>query len=178
MSNQMYATTVMCVRKEGKVIMASDGQVTLGDMICKSNVNKVRSLDDGRVLAGFAGSVADSLILVSELEDTLRQYPNDLTRAVIELSKKWRGDRSFQRLDTSIVIANKDKILCVGGNGEVVEIEDEIVSIGSGSKFALAAGYALIYEEKLSAEDIVKKSMNIAAKLCVYTNEHLNIISL
>ena len=177
MKDKLEGTTILCVKKDNKVVMASDGQVTLGDMICKSTAKKVRLLSNGKVIAGFAGSVSDSLTFIHQLEEKLEKYSNDLMRSVIELSKDWRGDKYLRHLQTSMIVANKDCIMSLTGNGDALEVEDNISSVGSGSKFALSAAYALI-DTDMKAEDIVKKSMQIASNLCVYTNSNFTIESL
>lgn len=165
----MHGTTILCVRKGNKVVMASDGQVTMGDMVCKNTAKKVRLISKGSVVAGFAGSVADSLTFISRLEAKLEQYSGNLLRSVVELSKDWRSDKYLRHLETSLIVADKDSIISLGGNGEALEIDGDIASVGSGSKFALAAACALV-DGNMNAEEIVRKSMKIAGDLCVYTN--------
>lgn len=154
--------------------MASDGQVTLGDMVCKSSAKKVRSMSNGSVLVGFAGSVSDSLTFMSRLETKLTQYPNDLVRSVIELSKDWRSDKYLRHLETSMIVADSSIMMSIGGSGEAMEVEDDVASVGSGSRFALAAAYALESVE-MDAESIARKAMAVASRLCVYTNDSLTI---
>lgn len=176
--NDLRSTTILCVKKGGHVVMASDGQVTLGDMVCKPNANKVRKLSKGTVLVGFAGAVADCLTLVGRLEGKLEQYPKDLIRSVIELSKDWRADKYLKSLQASLVVADKSVIMFLGGNGEAMEVDDDVASVGSGSKFAISAAKALMEIESFSAEDVVRKSMKIASDLCVYTNNNLVVETL
>ncbi|MBL0725399.1 MAG: ATP-dependent protease subunit HslV [Alphaproteobacteria bacterium] len=171
--NNMHGTTILCVKKGKQLVIASDGQVTMGDMVCKDTAKKVRSIFNNNTIAGFAGSVADSLAFISRLESKLEQYSGDLVRSVIELSKDWRSDKYLRNLETSLLVADKDCIMSLGGNGEALEVDSNIASVGSGSKFALAAAYALI-DTDIEAYDIVKKSMGIASKLCVYTNNNLS----
>ncbi len=172
-----HGTTIICVRKGGKVIVAGDGQVSLGETVIKANARKVRSLGDGSVLAGFAGATADAFTLLERLEAKLEQYPRQLTRACVELAKDWRTDRYLRRLEAMMIVADKKTTLMLTGNGDVLEPEDGLAAIGSGGNYALAAAKALI-NTNAGAEEVARKSMAIAAEICVYTNSSLIIESL
>ncbi|OLL40848.1 ATP-dependent protease subunit HslV [Bartonella henselae] len=174
----MYGTTIITVRKGGKVVMAGDGQVSLGQTIMKGNARKVRRLGkSGAVVAGFAGATADAFTLLERLETKLEQYPDQLMRACVELAKDWRTDRYLRRLEAMMLVADKKITLALTGLGDVLEPEDGIMAIGSGGNFALSAARALI-DMDLDAETIARKAMNIAAKICVYTNDHFTIETL
>ncbi len=168
----MHATTIITVRKGGKVVIAGDGQVSLGQTIIKANARKVRPLGKGNVIAGFAGATADAFTLFERLEAKLEQYPDQLMRACVEMAKDWRTDRYLRRLEAMMLVADKKTSLCLTGNGDVLEPEEGIMAIGSGGNYALAAAMALL-DSKLSAEEIAKKAMKIASSICVYTNDHL-----
>jgi ATP-dependent HslUV protease subunit HslV len=166
-----HGTTILCVRRDGKVAMAGDGQVSLGQTIIKGNARKVRRIGaDGTVLAGFAGATADAFTLLERLESKLERFPNQLERACVELAKDWRTDRYLRRLEAMMAVADKSHSYTLTGNGDVLEPEDGLIAIGSGGNFALSAARALIDIPELSAEDIARKSMRIAAQICVYTN--------
>jgi ATP-dependent HslUV protease subunit HslV len=171
MSNEltMHATTILTVRKGGKVVIAGDGQVSLGQTIMKGNAKKVRRLSKGNVIAGFAGATADAFTLLERLENKLEQYPDQLTRACVELAKDWRTDRYLRRLEAMMLVADKSVSLALTGTGDVLEPEHGVMAIGSGGNYALAAARALIDTDK-SAEEIARKAMEIAADICVYTN--------
>jgi len=171
---QFDGTTIVSVRRDGSVAVGGDGQVTLGNTIMKGNARKVRRLADGRVLAGFAGGTADAFTLFELFEDKLTQYGN-LSRAAIELAKDWRTDRRLRRLEALLCVADKERSLVVSGNGDVIEPEDDVMAIGSGGPFAQAAARALLENSQLSAEQIVRKSLEIAAKICIYTNQHITV---
>ncbi|CDO46240.1 ATP-dependent protease subunit HslV [Bartonella henselae] len=174
----MYGTTIITVRKGGKVVMAGDGQVSLGQTIMKGNARKVRRLGkSGAVIAGFAGATADAFTLLERLETKLEQYPDQLMRACVELAKDWRTDRYLRRLEAMMLVADKKITLALTGLGDVLEPEDGIMAIGSGGNFALSAARALI-DMDLDAETIARKAMDIAAKICVYTNDHFTIETL
>ncbi|MCQ4160927.1 ATP-dependent protease subunit HslV [Roseomonas sp. GC11] len=165
-----HGTTILCVRKDGQVAMAGDGQVSLGQTVVKGNARKVRRIANGRVLAGFAGATADAFTLLERLEAKLERFPDQLERAAVELAKDWRTDRYLRRLEALLAVADKSRSLLITGNGDVLEPEDQIIGIGSGGNYALASARALIDIDGLSAEEIAKKSMTIAAGICVYTN--------
>jgi ATP-dependent HslUV protease subunit HslV len=174
MSNElsMHATTIVTVRKGGKVVIAGDGQVSLGQTIMKGNARKVRRIGkDGKVIAGFAGATADAFTLLERLEAKLEQYPDQLTRACVELAKDWRTDRYLRRLEAMMLVADKSVSLALTGNGDVLEPEDGVMAIGSGGNYALAAARALIDSDK-DAEEIARKAMQIASDICVYTNNN------
>ncbi len=168
----MHATTIITVRKGGKVVIAGDGQVSLGQTIIKGNARKVRPLGKGDVIAGFAGATADAFTLFERLEAKLEQYPGQLMRACVEMAKDWRTDRYLRRLEAMMLVADKNTSLCLTGNGDVLEPEEGVMAIGSGGNYALAAAMALS-DSKLSAEETAIKAMKIASSICVYTNEHL-----
>ena len=174
-NKSMHGTTILAVRKGNNVVVAGDGQVTLGNTIMKSNAKKVRRLADNKVIAGFAGATADAFTLFERLEAKLEQYPDQLSRACVELAKDWRTDKYLRRLEAMMAVADKKVSLIVSGTGDVIEPEDSLIGIGSGGPFALAAARALIDQEKLSAEDVAKKAMGIAAEICIYTNSNLTI---
>jgi ATP-dependent HslUV protease subunit HslV len=165
-----HGTTILCVRHAGKVAMAGDGQVTLGQTVIKGNARKVRRIGGGGVVAGFAGATADAFTLLERLEAKLERFPNQLERACVELAKDWRMDRYLRRLEAMLAVSDKDRSFTLTGNGDVLEPEDGVIAIGSGGNYALAAARALISVEGLSAEDIARRAMGIAADICVYTN--------
>jgi ATP-dependent HslUV protease subunit HslV len=166
---QFRGTTIVSVRRDGKVAMAGDGQVSMGNTIMKGNARKVRLLAGGKVIAGFAGGTADAFTLFELFEAKLEQYGN-LTRAAIELAKDWRTDRRLRRLEALLCVANEDASLIISGNGDVIEPEDDLMAIGSGGPYAQAAAKALLENTELGARDIVEKALGIAADICVYTN--------
>ncbi len=176
--SKIYGTTILAVRKNGKVAIAGDGQVSLGQTVLKSNARKIRKLGDGSIIGGFAGATADAFTLFERLESKLEQYPNQLMRACVELAKDWRTDKYLRRLEAMMIVIDKDVSLILTGNGDVLEPEDGIAAIGSGGNYALSAARALIDVKEISAEEIVKKSMKIASDLCVYTNNNLIIETL
>ena len=171
----MHGTTILAVRKGNTVVVAGDGQVTLGNTIMKSNAKKVRRLAGNKVIAGFAGATADAFTLFERLEGKLEQYPDQLSRACVELAKDWRTDKYLRRLEAMMAVADKKVSLIISGTGDVVEPDDNIIGIGSGGAYALAAARSLIDQEKLSAVDIAKKAMIIAAEICIYTNTKITI---
>lgn len=179
MSNDssMHATTIVTVRKGGKVVIAGDGQVSLGQTVIKHNAKKVRPLGKGGVIAGFAGATADAFTLFERLEAKLEQYPGQLTRAAVELAKDWRTDRYLRRLEALMIVADKSTTLVLTGNGDVLEPEQGIAGIGSGGNYALAAARALA-DTDLGAEEIARKAMAIAADICVYTNGNVTLEAL
>lgn len=174
-----HGTTILAVRKNGRTVIAGDGQVSMGPTIVKGAARKVRTLANGKVLAGFAGATADALTLIERLEAKLEQYPDQLARACVELAKDWRTDRYLRRLEAMLLVADRDTILTVTGVGDVLEPEYGVAAVGSGGNYALAAARALIDENtELGAEQIARKAMKIAADICVYTNGNLTIESL
>lgn len=178
MSEQKWrSTTILSVRKGGSVIVAGDGQVTLGATVMKSNARKVRRLGKGDVIAGFAGATADAFALFERLESKLEQHPGNLARACVELAKDWRTDRYLRRLEAMMAVSDAKTSLILSGTGDVVEPEDGLIGIGSGGPYALAAARALL-DLDLTAEQIARKAMKIAADICIYTNENIVIESL
>jgi ATP-dependent HslUV protease subunit HslV len=174
---QMEGTTIVSVRRDGIVAVGGDGQVTLGNTIMKSNARKVRRLADGKVIAGFAGGTADAFTLFELFEAKLTQYGN-LTRAAIELAKDWRMDRRLRRLEALLCVADAQKSLIISGNGDVIEPEDDLMAVGSGGPFAQAAARALLGNTELGAEAIVRKALEIAGSICIYTNRNIVIETL
>lgn len=169
-----HGTTIVAVRRDGAVAVGGDGQVTLGNTVMKGNARKVRRLYNDKVLAGFAGGTADAFTLFERFEGKLEKYGN-LTRAAIELAKDWRSDRYLRRLEALLLVADPEKIFVISGNGDVIEPDHDVAAIGSGGQFALAAARALIEGSSLGARDIVERSLNIAADICIYTNRNLLI---
>ncbi len=173
----MHATTIITVRKGGKVVIAGDGQVSLGQTVMKGNAKKVRRIGKGNVIAGFAGATADAFTLMERLETKLEQYPDQLTRACVELAKDWRTDRYLRRLEAMMLVADKSVTLALTGTGDVLEPEDGIMAIGSGGNYALAAARALA-DTKKDAEAIARRAMEIAAEICIYTNSNIVVETL
>jgi ATP-dependent HslUV protease subunit HslV len=173
-----HGTTVLCVRKNGKVVIAADGQVTLGNTVLKSNARKVRKLAGGTVIAGFAGATADAFTLFERLEAKLEQYPSQLTRACVELAKDWRTDRYLRRLEAMMAVADTSVSLLLSGTGDVLDPEDGLIGIGSGGSYALAAARALIDIPDIEAEAVARRALKIAADICIYTNENVTVESL
>jgi len=171
---QFRGTTIVSVRRNGKVAIAGDGQVSLGNTVMKGNARKVRQLAGGRVIAGFAGGTADAFTLFELFESKLEQYGN-LTRAAIELAKDWRTDRRLRRLEALLCVADKDNSFIISGNGDVIEPENSLMAIGSGGPYAQAAAQALLQNTDLEARDIVEKALLIAGEICVYTNQKITI---
>ncbi|MEE2932710.1 MAG: ATP-dependent protease subunit HslV [Pseudomonadota bacterium] len=171
----LHGTTILAIRRKNEIVMAGDGQVSFGQTIIKANARKVRRLGDGNVIAGFAGATADAFTLFERLEGKLEQYPSQLTRACVELAKDWRTDRYLRRLEAMMAVADKSVSLTLTGNGDVLEPEDGLIGIGSGGPFALAAARGLVHSSELGAEDIAKQALQIAAGICVYTNENILI---
>ena len=175
--DQYRGTTIVSVRRNGVVAVGGDGQVSMGNTVMKGNARKVRRLAEGRVLAGFAGGTADAFTLFELFEGKMEQYGN-LTRAAIELAKDWRTDRRLRRLEALLCVADSDTSLIISGNGDVIEPENDLMAIGSGGPFAQAAARALLENTELSAEDTVRKALEIAAAICVYTNENIIVETL
>lgn len=171
---QWHGTTILAVRKDGEVVIAGDGQVSMGDTVIKGNARKVRPLGDGSVIAGFAGATADALTLFERLEAKLEQHPGQLTRAAVELAKDWRTDRYLRRLEAMMAVADQEVTLVLTGTGDVLEPEDGVIGLGSGGNYALAAARALM-EQAMSAEDIARRAMAIAGDICVYTNSTITL---
>jgi ATP-dependent HslUV protease subunit HslV len=174
LADALHGTTILGVRKAGVTVIAGDGQVSTGATILKSNARKVRPLGDGKVIAGFAGSTADALALFERLEQKLERYPAQLSRACVELAKDWRTDRMLRRLEAMMIVADAREMLMLTGVGDVIEPEHQVVAVGSGGNFALAAARAL-YDHEAEAEKIARRAMDIAADICVYTNRNLTV---
>ena len=172
---QFKGTTIVSIRRYGKVALGGDGQVSLGNTIMKGNAVKIRRLYKDKVIAGFAGGTADAFTLFERFEAKLEQHNGQLTRAAVELAKDWRTDRMLRRLEALLAVADETSSLIISGNGDVIEPEDSLVAIGSGGPFAQAAGRALYENTELSAKEIVEKSLNIAASICIYTNTSISI---
>lgn len=173
---KIHATTIIAVIHNGQVAIGGDGQATMGNYVAKSNVKKIRKLHDGRVLAGFAGSTADAFTLIERFEEKLNSYGGNMKRAAIELAKDWRMDRFLRRLEAMLITVNKDELLVLSGTGDVLEPDNQIAAIGSGAMYAQSAALALKkHAPQMSAEDIVRESLNIAADICIYTNHNVVI---
>lgn len=172
------ATTVLAVRKDGLVAMGGDGQVTMGDTVVKGTARKVRTLLDGKILAGFAGAVADAFTLFEKLEEKLERYPANMPKAVVELAKDWRMDRYLRRLDALLAVADENHLFLVSGNGDVIEPDDDVVAIGSGGSYALAAARALKQHSDLPAKTVVRNALEIAGDICIYTNRDIVVLEL
>jgi ATP-dependent HslUV protease subunit HslV len=171
-----HGTTILCVRRDGHVAMAGDGQVSLGQTVVKGNARKVRRIGvGGAVLSGFAGATADAFTLLERLEAKLERFPGQLERACVELAKDWRTDRYLRRLEAMMAVADKDRTFTLTGNGDVLEPEDGVVGIGSGGNYALSAARALMTVDGLSAEEIARRAMKIASDICVYTNTNVTM---
>ena len=175
---EIRATTVLAVRRDGAVAMGGDGQVTMGDTVVKTSAQKVRTLRDGNILAGFAGAVADAFTLFEKLEEKLERFPANLTRAVVELAKDWRTDRYLRRLDALLLVADSEHLFLVSGTGDVIQPDDDVASIGSGGAYALAAARALTTNTELSAAEIVRSALEIAGDICIYTNRDIMVIQI
>lgn len=173
-----HATTILGVIKDGRVALGGDGQVTFGNTVIKHQGNKVRKLYRDQVLAGFAGAAADAFTLFERFEEKLEQYNGNLTKAAVELAKDWRTDRFLRRLEAMLAVANRESALIISGTGDVLQPDDQILAIGSGGPYALAAARALSAESDLDAEAVVRKSLEIAADICIYTNRHITVESL
>ena len=175
---QWHATTILCVRRDGRVAMGGDGQVTVGDAVLKATAQKVRLLKGGKVLAGFAGGAADALTLYEKFEEKLDRFPDNLPRASVELAKDWRSDRVLRRLEAPLVVADRQHGFVITGNGDLLEPDDPILAIGSGGGYALAAARALLAQSALTARQVVEQSLGIAADICIFTNRQLTIVEL
>ena len=167
-----HSTTILAVRRDGRIALGGDGQVTLGNTVMKGNARKVRQLHEGKVLAGFAGGTADAFTLFERFEGKLEKFGN-ITRAAIDLAKDWRSDRYLRRLEALLLVGDKEKLFIISGNGDVIEPEHDVAAIGSGGSFALSAARALAENTNMEAKDIVEKAMGIAADICIYTNRNL-----
>lgn len=170
-----HATTILCVRRNGKVAIGGDGQVTMGSTVLKQNAKKIRTMYEEKVIAGFSGATADAFTLFEKFEGKLESYRGNLTRAAVELAKDWRTDKVLRRLEALLIIADKEHTFIISGNGDVIEPEDGIAAIGSGGSFAQAAARALYDNTELGAKEIIEKSMKIASDICIYTNQNISI---
>ncbi|HET7839072.1 MAG TPA: ATP-dependent protease subunit HslV, partial [Rectinemataceae bacterium] len=167
------STTIIAVRRDGKVAMAGDGQVTMGATVMKSNARKVRTMNEGKILVGFAGATADAFTLFEHFEAKIKEYQGDLTRAAVELAKDWRTDKMLRRLEAMLLVADREKSLLLSGTGDVIEPAEDAVAIGSGGPYAYAAALAYLDGSKLSAREIATKSLGIAGTICIYTNDRI-----
>ncbi len=174
---ELHGTTILAVRRGGRCAIAGDGQVTLGDTVLKGKARKIRRLADGKIIAGFAGSVADALTLFDRFEAKMKEY-KDLRRAAVELAKDWRTDKYLHRLEAMLIACDTESMLLISGTGEVIEPDDDIAAIGSGGGYALAAARALADNPKAGADEIAKRALEIAASICVYTNKHITVETL
>jgi len=172
----MRATTILAVRRDGKIALGGDGQVSVGDTIAKAHAVKVRALKGGRVLAGFAGSAADALTLFEKFEEKLERFPGNLPKAAVELAKEWRSDRVLRRLEALLIVADAQHGFMISGNGELIEPDDGVLAIGSGGAYAQAAARALVRETTLTPAEIVHKALTIAGEICIYTNTNITVL--
>jgi ATP-dependent HslUV protease subunit HslV len=177
-TGEMHATTILAVRRGNEVAMAGDGQVTVGDVVMKHTARKIRRLAGGRALAGFAGSTADALTLFDKFENMMERYQGNLRRAAVELTKEWRTDKFLRRLEAMLLVASADELLVLTGDGDVIEPDDGVAAIGSGGVYAQAAARALVRHTDMSAEQIARAAMDIAASMCIYTNDRIMLFSL
>jgi ATP-dependent HslUV protease subunit HslV len=174
----IHATTILCVRKDGRVAIGGDGQVTVGDTVMKTRATKVRLLKGNKVAAGFAGGVADALTLFEKFEEKLDRFPGNLARAAVELAKDWRSDRVLRRLEAQLIVADKTQLFTITGGGDVIEPDDQVLAIGSGGSFALAAARALVAHSDLTARQVVEEALAIAADICIFTNRNITVLEL
>jgi ATP-dependent HslUV protease subunit HslV len=172
----MHATTILAVRKNGKVAIGGDGQVTVGETVMKSHAQKVRLLRGGKIVAGFAGAAADAMTLFEKFEEKLERYPGNMPRAAVELAKDWRSDRVLRRLEALLAVASRDHGFIISGTGDIIEPDDGILAIGSGGSYALAAARALLSSTSLPPRDIVRRGLEIAGEICIYTNTHITVL--
>ncbi|PJZ51703.1 ATP-dependent protease subunit HslV [Leptospira adleri] len=173
--NKIRSTTILCVRKNGKVAIGGDGQVSMGNTVMKQSAKKVRRLYDGKILSGFAGSAADAFTLFELFEKKVQEFGGSLSRSAVELAREWRMDRMLRRLEALLIVADKDESFLISGTGDVISPDEGVIAIGSGGNYALAAARALYDHTDLSAKEIVESSMKIAADICIYTNDHITI---
>jgi ATP-dependent HslUV protease subunit HslV len=173
---RFYATTILAVRRDGRVALGGDGQVTVGDTVMKSNAQKVRTLRGGRLLAGFAGAAADAFTLFEKFEEKLERFPGNVPRAAVELAKDWRSDRVLRRLEALLIVADRDHGFVISGTGDIIEPDDGILAIGSGGSYALAAARALVTNTDLPPAEIVRRGLEIAGDICVYTNRNITVL--
>ena len=175
---RIRATTILAVRRNGKVAIGGDGQVTVGETVMKSHAQKVRLIRGGKIVAGFAGAAADAMTLFEKFEEKLERYPGNMPRAAVELAKDWRSDRVLRRLEALLIVADREHGFIVSGTGELIEPDDGILAIGSGGSYALAAARAMVGTTKLASREIVERSLGIAAEICIYTNTKFTILEL
>lgn len=173
---RIRSTTILSVRRDGKVALGGDGQVTVGETVMKASANKVRTLANGRLLAGFAGSAADGLTLFQKFEEKIERYPDNLRRAAVELAKDWRSDRVLRRLEALLAVTDKESSFVLSGTGDIIEPDDGVLAIGSGGPYALAAARALLANTPLPAAEIVRRALEISAEICIYTNNRITIL--
>ena len=169
----MHATTVIAVQRDGKLALAGDGQVTMGETVMKTSARKVRKIYDGKILVGFAGATADAFTLFERFEAKVKEFGGDLTRGAVELAKEWRTDRMLRRLEALLLVGNTERILLISGNGDVIEPDEGAIAIGSGGQYAYAAALALLHGSDLDAAEIARRSMAIASDICIYTNDSI-----
>lgn len=172
---KIRSTTVVAVKRNGRVAMAGDGQVTNGQTVMKGNAKKVRKIYDGKIITGFAGSVADAFTLFDKFESKVKEFNGDITRAAVELAKLWRTDRSLSKLEALLLVADKSKILLISGDGNVIEPENDVIAIGSGGNYAYSAALAYMDSSDLSAREIAERSLKIAGDICIYTNNNITV---
>lgn len=172
---EFRSTTVIAVRKDGKIAMAGDGQVTLGETVMKPNAKKVRRIYEGKILAGFAGATADAFTLLERFENRVKEYSGDLVRSAVELAKDWRTDKALRNLQALLLVADSEKTLLISGTGDVIEPADDVLAIGSGGNYAYAAALAYMEQGSLTAREIAEKSLAIAGRICIYTNESITV---
>ena len=173
---RIRSTTILSVRRDGKVALGGDGQVTVGDTVMKATAQKVRTRANGRLLAGFAGSAADGLTLFQKFEEKIERYPDNLRRAAVELAKDWRSDRVLRRLEALLAVSDRESSFILSGTGDIIEPDDGVLAIGSGGPYALASARALLANTQLSAAEIVRRSIEIAAEICIYSNNRITIL--
>src|SRR5215216_5158945 len=173
---RMRATTILAVRRNGKVAIGGDGQVTVGETVMKSHAQKVRLIHNGRIVAGFAGAAADAMTLFEKFEEKLERYPGNMPRAAVELAKDWRSDRVLRRLEALLIVADRDHGFVISGTGDIIEPDDGILAIGSGGSYALAAARALVANTELSAKEVVQRALHIAGEICVFTNTNITVL--
>ncbi len=174
-ASRPHATTIVGVKRDGKVALAGDGQVTIGDVVLKHNARKLRKLYDGTVVAGFAGAVADALTLFAKFEQKLQAWDGNLRKAAVELTKEWRSDRYLRRLEAQLIVEDADSLLLLSGDGDVIEPDDGVLAIGSGAPFATSAAKALVRHTELGADEIVRASMSVTAEICIFTNDRISV---
>ena len=176
MLEKVRSTTILSVRRDGRVALGGDGQVTVGQTVMKSNAQKVRALHGGKLLAGFAGAAADAFTLFEKFEEKLERYPGNLSRAAVELAKDWRSDRVLRRLEALLAVTDREHSFVISGTGDIIEPDDGILAIGSGGSYALAAARALVQNTDLAPKEIVRRGLEIAAEICVYTNANITVL--